>query len=37
MKNKTDFQTQKQSDQKSAAQTAQEKNRVPHTDEKYKN
>ena len=36
MKTKLISQTQKQPDQKSAAQPAQEKNRVPHTDEKYK-
>ena len=37
MKTKPISHTQKQTDQKYAAQPAQEKNRVPHTEEKYKN
>ena len=36
MKTKPISQTQKQPDQKSAAQPAQGKNHVLHTDEKYK-
>jgi len=36
MKTKPISHTQKQPDQKSAAHPAQEKNRVPDTDEKYK-